>query len=278
MSAPITQRRLSIPDLRQRKQTTPIVALTAYTTPMARMLDPHVDILLVGDSLGMVIYGHDNTLMVDLDTMIRHGQAVVRGSTRACVVVDMPFGSFEESPGVAFRHAARVLAETGCAAVKLEGGAELAGTIAFLTRHGIPVVSHVGLMPQRVQSMGGFKAQGRDPVTAAAIMADAVTVAEAGASLIVVEGVVESLAIAVTHAVSVPVIGIGASAQCDGQVLVTEDILGLYSDFKPKFAKNYAELSVPIDQAVAAYANDVRQRQFPGPEHCFQPVIPALEK
>ena len=270
MSISPVQRRLTLPELCQR--TVPLVALTAYTAPMARMLDPHVDLLLVGDSLGMVIYGHDNTLSVDLDTMIRHGQAVMRGSRRACVVVDMPFGSYQESPGVAFRHAARVVAETGCAAVKVEGGVELAETIGHLTRHGIPVIGHVGLMPQRIHAMGGFKAQGRTPDQAGAILADAVAVAGAGASMIVLEGVVESLAITIAQSVAVPVIGIGASVECDGQVLVTEDILGLYSDFKPKFAKRYVDLAPAIDQAAASYADEVRQRQFPGPEHCFQPL------
>lgn len=276
MSAQTQIKRQTIPALCHRKgvdgTTQPIVMLTAYTSPIARMLDPHVDMLLVGDSLGMVVYGHDNTLQVDLDTMIRHGQAVMRGSQQACVVVDMPFGSYQESTAQAFQNAARVLAQTGCSAIKMEGGVEIADTIRHLTRNGIPVIGHVGLMPQRIHAMGGFRAQGRDHQQAQAILADARAVAEAGAAMIVVEGVVEQLAISITRDVPVPIIGIGASAQCDGQVLVTEDVLGLYGDFKPKFAKRYADLGLKVSEAAAAYAAEVRGRQFPAPEHCFQPL------
>ncbi len=259
----------SIHEIRARKNKAPIVALTAYTAPMARLLDPHVDLLLVGDSLGMVVYGMDTTLGVTLDMMCAHGKAVTRGAATACVVVDMPFGSYQESPELAYRNAARILVESGCAAVKLEGGQEMATTIAFLTARGVPVMGHVGLLPQSFNSQGGFRTQGRSDEEAARILADAKAVADAGAFSIVVEGVVEPLAAEITKAVSVPTIGIGASAACDGQILVTDDLLGLFSDFTPKFVKRYAELAPQVSSAAAAYAQEVRDRQFPGTEHCF---------
>jgi 3-methyl-2-oxobutanoate hydroxymethyltransferase len=245
----------------------PVVCLTAYTTPMAQLLDPYVDLMLVGDSLGMVLYGMDNTLAVTLDMMIAHGAAVARGAKRACVVVDLPFGSYQESPGVAFRSAARVLAETGAAAVKLEGGAEMAETIAFLTSRGIPVMGHIGLTPQSVHTLGGFAARGGNDPEAARIVAAAV--AEAGAFCLVVEATLEPIAREITAQARVPTIGIGASPDCDGQILVTEDALGLFAGFLPKFVKRYAELGDEISVAVAAYAADVRARRFPATEHCF---------
>jgi 3-methyl-2-oxobutanoate hydroxymethyltransferase len=268
MSVQSDIKRLTIPRIRARKGEAPIVSLTAYTTPMARLLDPHVDILLVGDSLGMVVYGLESTLGVTLEMMIAHGQAVMRGSQRACVVVDMPFGTYQESPQVAFRAAARLLAETGAQAVKLEGGAEMAETIAFLTVRGVPVMGHVGLTPQAVNVLGGFRTQGRDEGTARRVLTDAEVVAAAGAFAVVVEGTVESLAREITTRIPVPTIGIGASPHCDGQVLVVDDLLGIFSDFTPKFVRRYAELGPQIGDAVAAYASDVRQRRFPGPEHC----------
>lgn len=261
--------RLTVPEVTARKGDTPLVTLTAYTTPMARLLDPHVDILLVGDSVGMVLYGMETTLQVDLTMMINHTRAVMRGSQRACVVVDMPFGSYEESPEQAFRNAATLMRETGCAAVKLEGGEEMAGTVAFLTRRGIPVMGHVGLMPQQVQALGGFKAQGKDDHSARQVLEDATAIADAGAFSLVIEGVMEPVAQKVTEIVRIPTIGIGASPACDGQVLVTEDILGLFAAFKPKFVKRYTELSDDISNAVASYADDVRNRRFPDAEHCF---------
>lgn len=254
-----------------RKGRAPSVWLTAYTAPVARLLDPHVDALLVGDSLGMVVYGLDSTLAVTLDMMIAHGAAVMRGSQRACVVVDMPFGSYQESPAQAFRAAARILAETGCAAVKLEGGVEMAGTIRFLVERGIPVCGHIGLRPQAANATG-FRAQGRDAAAAARIMADARAVAEAGAFAVVMEGTYEPAARAITEALPVPVIGIGASPACDGQVLVSDDLLGVFATFTPRFVKRYAELGPLISDAAAAYAADVRARRFPGPEHCFGPA------
>lgn len=260
---------ITIPDLRARKGGTPIVSLTAYTTPMARLLDPHVDILLVGDSLGMVLYGMETTLGVSVDMMINHGAAVVRGSERAAVIVDLPFGSYQGSPTTAYDNAARVLVETGCDGVKLEGGREMAETIRFLTERSVPVMGHVGLKPQSVKAMGGFPIQGRNDAAARAITEDAKAVAEAGAFSMVIEGTVEPVARAVTQAVDVPTIGIGASVACDGQVLVTEDILGLFPDFTPKFVKRYADLAVEVEGAVKAFAADVRARSFPSDEHCF---------
>ena len=264
--------RLSVPDIFARKGQEPIVCLTAYTTPMARRLDAHVDLLLVGDSLGMVLYGFDSTIPVTLDMMCQHGAAVCRGSSHALVVVDMPFGSYQESPAQAFANAARVMKETGCQAVKLEGGRAMAPTVEFLAARGIPVMGHVGLMPQSVNTMGGFRARGRGDSEATAVMADAIAIAEAGAFAIVVEGVMEQLAVAITDRVTVPTIGIGASAACDGQVLVAEDILGLFADFKPRFVKRYAELGDEIEEAAERYAADVRARRFPGPDNIFGAV------
>ena len=269
MSKVVEMKPMTVPAIRAMKGVTPIVCLTAYTTPMARLLDQHVDLLLVGDSLGMVLYGMDSTLPVTLDMMIAHGAAVVRGAVHACVVVDLPFGSYQESPRQAFRNAARVMKETGAAAVKLEGGAEFVDTVRFLAARGIPVLGHVGLMPQSMNSFGGFGARGRTVTEAEHIINDAVAIAEAGAFAVVVEGTVEAVARAVTARITVPTIGIGASPACDGQILVTDDMLGLFAGFVPKFVKRYAELGDAITSAVAAYAGDVRKRRFPGPEHCY---------
>ncbi|MEQ9347644.1 MAG: 3-methyl-2-oxobutanoate hydroxymethyltransferase [Thalassospira sp.] len=261
--------RMSVPQLRARKGAEPIVCLTAYTTPMAQRLDEHCDLLLVGDSLGMVVYGMESTLAVTVDMMVNHGKAVMRGSKNACVVVDLPFGSYQESKEQAFRTASHIIAETGCAAVKLEGGAEMAETIAFLNARGIPVMAHIGLMPQQVNTMGGFKSQGRGDEAAQKMITDAKAVAKAGAFCVVVEGTVEAVARTITETIDVPTIGIGASVACDGQVLVTEDILGLFSDFTPKFVKRYADLGDAVSKAVGQYADEVRNRQFPADEHCF---------
>lgn len=269
MSAQAPVKRTTTRAIRARKGGDPVVCLTAYTTPMAQFLDPHVDLLLIGDSVGMVLYGMDTPLGVTLDTMIAHGKAVMRGSRRACVIVDMPFGSYQESPEQAFRNAARVMAETGCSGIKMEGGREMAETIAFLTARGIPVMGHVGLRPQAVQAAGGFRTHGRDDTEAEQIRSDAKAVAEAGCFCVVVEGVVESLGRQITADIAVPTIGIGASPMCDGQILVTEDLLGLFSDFTPKFVKRYADLGAEVRKAAEAYAADVKARTFPGPEHCF---------
>lgn len=280
MSTSSQIRRIGVPELRARKGGEPIVSLTAYTAPMARMLDPHVDFLLVGDSLGMVVYGFDSTLPVTLEMMIAHGAAVVRGSERACIVVDMPFGTYEASPETAYANCARVLAETGCAAIKLEGGVAMAETIAFLTARGIPVLAHIGLTPQSVNAFGGFKVQGRGEDRAAEVLADAHAVEAAGAFGIVIEGVPEPLARSITEETGIPTIGIGASPACDGQVLVTEDMVGMFGAFTPKFAKRYAELGEQLGAVAATYASEVRARSFPGPEHCFDaaPAATALKK
>ena len=264
-------RRKTPADLRAQKGKVPVVSLTAYTTPIARLLDPAVDLLLVGDSLGMVLYGFDSTLPVTLDIMIAHGAAVVRGSQQACVIVDMPFGSYQASPADAFRNAARVMAETGCAGVKIEGGIEMADTIRFLVERGVPVLAHIGLQPQSVNAIGGFRVQGRSDESQAKILADARAVAQAGAFAVVVEGTAEPVARAATAAIDIPTIGIGASVACDGQVLVIDDVLGLVSDMKPRFVKRYAELAPTIAAAAGAYAEDVRARRFPGPEHVYKP-------
>ncbi len=269
MSKAVRIRSITPPEIAARKGGDPIVCLTAYTTPMAKLIDGDVDLMLVGDSLGMVVYGLPSTLGVTLDMMIAHGQAVMRGASRACVVVDLPFGSYEASPQQAFDAAARVMCETGCAAVKLEGGRAMAETIRFLTERGIPVLGHVGLTPQSVNVLGGYKVRGRSREEAERIIADGVAVAEAGAFGIVVEKTIEPVARELTARVSVPTIGIGGSPACDGQILVTEDIVGMFPDFKPKFVKRYADLGVELQRAVQAYASEVRARSFPGPEHCF---------
>ena len=264
-------RPITVRDLQGRKGGTPLVCLTAYTAPMARLLDAHADVLLVGDSLGMAVYGMETTLDVSVEMMINHGRAVAKTAERACVVVDLPFGSYQESPEQAFRTAARVLAETGASAVKLEGGQEMADTVRFLIARGVPVMGHVGLTPQAVNQLGGFRIQGRDEAAAERIRADATAIARAGAFSIVVEGVVEPLAREITRAVKIPTIGIGASADCDGQVLVSEDMLGLFGENTPRFVKHYARLDQTIDAAVRQYAEEVRDRCFPEPAHVTRP-------
>lgn len=256
-------RRLTVPQIAGRKGGEPVVCLTAYTAPYAGLLDPHCDLLLVGDSIGMALYGMDSTLGVTLEMIISHGAAVMRGSKRALVALDMPFGSFEASPEQAFRNAARALSETGAQAVKLEGGVAMAPTVRFLVERGVPVIGHVGLRPQSVHAIGGYAAQGRNKADWEPILEDARAVSEAGAFAIVVEGVAEPLARAITESVPVVVIGIGASPACDGQILVTEDMLGLF-DWSPRFVKHYAELGPTITDAVSRYADDVRTRRFPG--------------
>lgn len=263
-------KRLTVPAVRNRKGGEPLVMLTAYTVRMAQLLDPHCDLLLVGDSLGQVIYGLPSTVPVTLDMMAAHGAAVVRGSYHAVVVVDMPFGSYEASPQQAFESAAFLMKQTGAAAVKLEGGAAMASTVAFLSERGIPVMGHVGLTPQAVNALGGYGARGRSEGEAAKIVGDAKAVAEAGAFAVVIEGVVEPIAIAITEAVAVPTIGIGASARCDGQVLVAEDMLGLF-ERTPRFVKRYGDMAGYISDAAQAYAGEVRDRSFPTAEQIYAP-------
>jgi 3-methyl-2-oxobutanoate hydroxymethyltransferase len=268
MASEAAPRRLTAPDIRARKGGEPIVMLTSYHAHTARILDRHCDVILVGDSLGMVMHGLETTVPVTLDMMILQGCAVMRGSKRALVVVDLPFGSYETSREQAFLTAARVLKETGCGAIKLEGGERMAETIRFLAERGVPVMAHVGLTPQSVNALGGFRAQGRDRADWAPIEADARAVAQAGAFSVVLEALAEPLAAEITRAVAIPTIGIGASAACDGQVLVLEDMLGL-SPWVPKFVKRYTSLGPAIEGAVAAYATEVKNRKFPGPDHVY---------
>jgi len=268
MSKQADQKRLTAPDIRARKGGAPIVSLTSYHAHTAAVLDRHCDLILVGDSLGMVMHGLESTIPVTLDMMILQGKAVMRGSSHALVAVDMPFGSYEASREQAFLSAARVMKETGCGAIKLEGGSRMADTIAFLTQRGIPVLAHIGLTPQSINALGGFKTQGRDPSDWGPFEADARAVADAGAFAVVIEAVAEPLAAKITREIEIPTIGIGASPVCDGQILVLEDMLGL-SPRAPKFVKRYSDLGPAIDRAVAAYAAEVRERAFPGPEHVY---------
>ena len=272
--SPVPGKRMTAPAIRARKvehkTEQPIVMLTAYTMRMAQLLDPHCDMLLVGDSLGQVIYGLPSTIPVTLEMMCAHGAAVVRGSWHALVGVDMPFGSYEASPEEAFACASRIMKETGCAAVKLEGGEAMAPTIRFLTERGVPVIGHVGLTPQAVNMLGGYGARGRDKAEAAKIVGDARAVDDAGAFCIVIEGVMEDIATEAARSVHAPIIGIGASAKCDGQVLVTEDMLGLF-ERTPRFVKRYDDLAARIGEAAAAYAAEVRDRSFPTADQTYRP-------
>jgi 3-methyl-2-oxobutanoate hydroxymethyltransferase len=261
-------RRLTAPDIRARKGGEPIVSLTSYHAHTARLLDAYCDVILVGDSLGMVMHGLETTVPVTLDMMILQGRAVMRGSKRALVVVDMPFGSYEASKEQAFTSAARVMKETGCGAIKVEGGRRMAETVRFLVERGVPVMGHVGLTPQSINTIGSFRAQGRDEADWGPIEDDARAVADAGAFSLVIEAVAEPLARRITASVPIPTIGIGGSVACDGQILVLEDMLGL-SPRVPKFVKRYGDLGPAIEAAVAAYAKDVRARAFPGPENVY---------
>ncbi len=275
MSAHSSQstRRLAAPDISARKGGTPIVCLTAYSAPMAALLDEHCDLLLVGDSVGMVVHGMANTLSVTLEMMILHAQAVMRGSKRAMVVVDMPFGSYEGSPEVAFANAARVMKETGAQAIKVEGGLGIAQTIAYLVARGIPVMGHVGLRPQAVMVDGGFRAKGKCKTEGDVIAAEAQAIAEAGAFAIVIEGTAEAVAKRITEAVAIPTIGIGASSACDGQILVTDDMIGMF-EWVPKFVRIYGDQRGLIVRSVAEFADDVRNRRFPGKGEVYFPIPP----
>lgn len=269
MSTHASSKKITTKSIQAMKGASKIVSLTAYTKPMAALMDPYVDLIIVGDSTGMVAYGFDSTLPVTLEMMIVHGAAVVRGAQRACVVVDMPFATYQESKELAYRNCARVLIETGAQAVKLEGGEELVETVEFLVKRGIPVMAHVGLKPQHANVMGGFKAQARDDEATAQLVEEAKAFERAGAFSILIEGVYESAARQVTESLKVPTIGIGASVHCDGQVLVTEDVLGLFSDYSPKFAKQYVNLSETIQGVFSQFERDVRQGDFPTADHCF---------
>lgn len=267
-------RRVTAPEITARKGGDPLVCLTAYTAPMAEILDPHCDVLLVGDSLGMVVHGMPNTVGVTLDMMILHGQAVMRAAKRALVVIDMPFGSYEGAPQQAFENATRVLKETGAQAVKVESGPTVAETIAYLVRRGIPVMGHVGLRPQAVNVDGAFKARGRTEGERTRVLAEAEAAADAGAFSIVIEGVAESLAREITASVAVPTIGIGASSGCDGQILVTDDMLGMF-EWTPKFVRRYADLRGEIGRAAGQWAADVKARTFPGQAEVYFARKPA---
>ena len=268
MSVQTQLSRITVPQIRAHKGGQPIVCLTCYHAHTAKLLDQHVDIMLVGDSLGMVMHGLETTVGVTLDMMITHAKAVMRGSKRALVTVDMPFGSYEESPAVAFRNAARIMQETGATAVKLEGGVRMAETIAYLTQRGVPVMGHIGLTPQMVHVKGGFRTTGRTEEEWPALLADGQAVSNAGAFAVVLEGMAEPLAAKITREIAIPTIGIGASPACDGQVLVMEDMLGLNPN-PPKFVRQYAQLGPAIGAAVEAYARDVRTRTFPGVENVY---------
>ncbi|TIO19069.1 MAG: 3-methyl-2-oxobutanoate hydroxymethyltransferase [Mesorhizobium sp.] len=264
-----TGNRIGAEDIRRRKGGVPIVCLTAYTYPIARMLDPHVDLLLVGDSVAMVLHGHATTLGASLEMMIAHGQAVMRGSAKACVVVDMPAGSYEASVAQAVASARRIIGETACQAVKLEGGVDMAAQIAAIVAEGIPVMGHIGLQPQSVDKDGGYKIKGRSRENIAALFRDAEAVEKAGAFSVVIEGTVEAVASDLTRHIAIPTIGIGASGDCDGQILVVDDMIGMTVDRVPKFVKEYAMLRDTIADAAARYADEVRSRAFPGPDHVF---------
>lgn len=281
MSTQAETRRITAPQLQARKGGEPIVSLTSYHAHTARLLDPYVDFILVGDSLGMVMHGLESTVPVTVEMMILHARAVMRGTRRALVVVDLPFGSYEGSPLEAFHTASRVLKETGAGAVKLEGGRHMAETVRFLVDRGVPVMGHVGMTPQAINTLGSFKARGRDDAEAALILEDARAISDAGAFAIVLEAMAEPLARAITQDISAPTIGIGGSPACDGQVLVLEDMLGL-GDRVPKFVKKFANLGPQIEQAVENYASEVRARTFPGPEHVYglpkdKPLLKAGE-
>ncbi len=271
MSALSETKRVMPPHIRDHKGAEePLVCLTAYSAPMARILDPFCDLLLVGDSLAMVLYGMDSTLSIDLETMIRHGQAVSRSTKHACVVLDMPFGTYQESKEAAYRNCAHALSRSGCSALKLEGGSELAETTSYLTDRGIPVMAHIGLMPQHLNSMGGYRVQGKNDMGAEKLLKDAQAVSEEGAFAVVLEGVLEPVARSITEKISIPTIGIGASNACDGQILVTDDMLGMTGGPYARFVRNYAALSENIAQAASEYSDDVRTRRFPNDKHTYQ--------
>lgn len=253
--------------------------LTAYDFPMGKLVDAAgIDAILVGDSLGNVVLGYGSTIPVTMDDMVHHVKAVTRGVVRAMVVADMPFLSYHLSREESVRNAGRMLQEGAAQAVKLEGGAEVAEAIRAIVNAGIPVMGHLGLTPQSVHQMGGYKVQGKDEAAARKLIADALAIQEAGVFSVVLECVPAPLAKLITEKLEVPTIGIGAGSDCDGQVLVTHDMLGLYGGVSPKFAKRYVQLSDQITEALKAYKNEVENRSFPGPEHTFGMSEDVLEK
>lgn len=269
MSVHSQTKKLTAMSLANRRGAEPVVGLTAYTAPMAAAMDAHVDFILVGDSVAMTIYGESSTVGVDLDTMIRHGRAVVRACNHACVVVDLPFGSYQASPEQAFRSASRILMETGCDAIKLEGGAEMAETAHFLSERGVPVMGHIGLTPQAINTLGGFKTQGKGDAAVRKLVTDGISMEKAGCFALVIEGVMEPAAREVIANTNLTTIGVGASAACDGQILVVDDVIGLFNAFKPKFVKRYASVLEQIEGAIETYAGEVRSRAFPTNEYLF---------
>lgn len=263
--------RKSISQIKAHKETgIPLVCLTAYTTPMAASLDAHCDILLVGDSLGTVLYGMDNTTGVTLDMMINHGKAVANTAKKACIVVDLPYGTYEDSPRQAYSAARRAMDETGCDAVKLEGGVDMEAQISHIVEQGIPVMGHIGLQPQSVIKDGGYKIKGKNEDSITQLIADAKAVEDSGAFAVVIEGTIDTVATTITQSISIPTIGIGASAECDGQILVTEDMVGFTAGHIPKFAKQYAQIGFQIEQAAHQYANEVRARSFPSDDYIYK--------
>ena len=264
--------RTTMTDIKNHKNAVePLVCLTAYTAPMAEILDPHCDILLVGDSMGMALYGMESTIGVSVEMMINHGQAVMRRARTSCVVVDMPYGSYENDKEAALSNAREIYDRTQCHAVKLEGGLDIEDTIAHIVKNGIPVIGHIGLQPQSVEKEGGYKVKGKTDLEIVKLLEDAKAVERAGASGVVIEGVIEDVATHLTQSISIPTIGIGASAACDGQILVTEDMLGLLLGHTPKFAKQYAKLASEIETAVKQYCQEVKTRQFPSKEYTYHP-------
>ena len=262
-------KRKSVPHIQTMKGKEPIVALTAHSAPVASIMDPYVDLIIVGDSVGMVAYGFESTLAVTLEMMINHGAAVVRSTHSACVVVDLPYATYQESKEIAYRNASQTLIKSGAQAVKMEGGSELVETVEFLVQRGIPVMPHIGLMPQHTHVMGGFKVQGKNQNAINALKHSAKLFEQAGAFSLLIEGVHINAADQITESISIPTIGIGASPNCDGQVLVTEDLLGLCTEYTPSFAKQYVDLAQPMEQAFCRFQQEVKQRQFPTPDHCF---------
>ena len=257
-----------------KNQTTPIVCLTAYTAPIASIADQHCDLLLVGDSVSMVLYGEDSTQNADMEMMIRHGKAVTKTAQQAVVIVDMPYGSYESDKIEALKNAQHIMDKTKCDGIKLEGGEAQAETIKFLVDNDIPIMGHIGLLPQSVNDTSGYKVQGREESGARQLKKDALAVQEAGAFSIVIEAIPEPLAAAITHVLSVPTIGIGASVACDGQILVTEDMLGLSLGSSPKFVEKFAHLNEVINGAIKEYTTQVKTRQFPAEKHIYKAINP----
>ncbi len=272
-------KKLTIPDIKKRKNATPLSVLTAYDYPWAKMVDAAgIDIILVGDSLGMVVLGYTDTVSVTMEEMIHHTKAVMRGVERGLVVTDMPFGSYNSATSTAIENATRLLKEGGADAVKLEGGVTMAATVQAIVRAGIPVQGHIGLTPQTATSLGGFKVQGKDAQDAQQLIEDALALEAAGCFSIVLEAIPAPLAAHITRTLTIPTIGIGAGPDCDGQVLVIHDMVGLYDRFTPKFVKQYAQINQTLASALAQYKAEVESRAFPSESHSFTMQSEEMEK